>query len=158
MMTYTNDAVNLIKTFEGLKTKAYKCSAGVLTIGYGHTKGVKANDVITEKQADEYLKADLDYFSETLNKKLKADKVELQNVHQFDALICFAFNVGEYALFGSKSTPPSTLWRKLKAKDYQAAACQFERWNKAKVDGKYIVLNGLTKRRRAEMLLFIKED
>ena len=152
MMTYTNDAVNLIKTFEGLKTKAYKCSAGVLTIGYGHTKGVKANDVITEKQADEYLKADLDYFSESLNKQLKADKVELQNVHQFDALICFAFNCGKGALYGS------TLWEKLKTKDYQAAACQFERWNKANVDGKYIVLNGLTRRRRAEMLLFIKED
>lgn len=158
MITATADAINLIKRFEGLRTKAYVCPAGVLTIGYGHTEGVKKSDVITEKQADEYLKSDIAKFSEDLNKALNADEIELQNVHQFDALVCFVFNVGEYALFGSKSTPPSILWKKLKAKDYQGAAEQFGRWNKAKVNGKYVVLNGLTKRRYAEYKLFTKED
>lgn len=152
MITATTDATNLIKSFESLRTKAYVCPAGVLTIGYGHTDGVKKSDVITEKQADEYLKSDVAEFSKDLNKALNADEIELQNIHQFDALICFAFNVGMHALINS------TLWRKLKAKDYQGAANQFARWNKAKVDGKYIVLNGLTKRRYAEYRLFTKED
>lgn len=152
MISPTIDAFNLIKSFEDLRTKAYVCPAGVLTIGYGHTDGVKKSDVITEKQANEYLKSDVADFSKKLNKALNADEIELQTVHQFDALICFAFNVGITALINS------TLWKKLKAKDYQGAAGQFGRWNKAKVNGKYVVLNGLTKRRYAEYKLFLKED
>ena len=152
MITATADAINLIKHFESLRTKAYVCPAGILTIGYGHTEGVKKSDVITEKQADEYLETDLEKFSKQLNKALNADEIELQNVHQFDALICFAFNAGMSALINS------TLWKKLKAKDYQGAAGQFGRWNKAKVNGKYVELNGLTKRRYAEYKLFTKED
>lgn len=151
-MTPTFCAYQLIKTFEKLETKAYKCPAGVWTIGYGHTKGVKAGDVITEEQADKLLTEDVNVFAKELTKALNADEIELQSRHQFDALICFAFNVGMNSLIHS------TMWEKLKAKDYCGASIQFERWNKAKVNGKYVALKGLTRRRNAERQLFLEPD
>ncbi len=151
-MKPTNDAINLIKTYEGLYTKAYTCPAGVLSIGYGHTKGVKADDVITEAQANKYLEEDLSVFAKEVTNALNADEIELLSIHQFDALVCFAFNLGTNALV------KSTLWKKLKAKDYIGAAGQFMRWSKAKVKGKYVTLQGLVNRRRAEKMLFLKED
>lgn len=45
---------------EGLRLKAYRCTSGVLTIGYGHTDGVKSKDVITKEQADAFLAADIE--------------------------------------------------------------------------------------------------
>lgn len=148
----TEECYNLIKNFEDVRLKAYKCPAGVWTIGYGHTDGVKAGDKITEEQALEYLKSDVNAFAKKISKALDADEIELNSIHQFDALVCFAYNVGVSALTNS------TLWKRLKAKDYTNAATQFLRWNKAQVDGKYVVLNGLTKRRTAEMNLFLKRD
>ena len=148
----TEECYNLIKKFEDVRLKAYKCPAGVWTIGYGHTDGVKAGDKITEEQALEYLKSDVNAFAKKISKALDADEIELNSIHQFDALVCFAYNVGVSALTNS------TLWKRLKAKDYTNAAAQFLRWNKAQVDGKYVVLNGLTRRRTAEMNLFLKRD
>ena len=151
-MTSTEECYRLIANFEDCKTKAYKCPAGVWTIGYGHTKDVKAGDKITEVQAFNYLMDDVKEFSCQISKALDADEIELETVYQFDALVSFAYNVGASALTNS------TLWKRLKAKDYGNAAAQFLRWNKAKVNGKYVVLNGLTKRRTAEMNLFLKRD
>ncbi len=152
MIVPTTDALDLIIEFEDLRTSAYKCPAGVWTIGYGHTQGVKAGDKITEDQARTYLYNDINDFAKKIKRALNADEIELESAHQFDALVCFAFNVGTGALL------KSTLWKRLKQKDYTGASFQFLRWNKAKVDGKYIVLNGLTRRRTAEMNLFLKRD
>ena len=58
-MRTSSKGVSLIKSFEGCRLKAYKCPAGVWTIGYGHTAGVKEGDTITQEQADEYLRNDL---------------------------------------------------------------------------------------------------
>ena len=55
-MKISSKGVSLIKSFEGCRLKAYKCPAGVWTIGYGHTSGVKEGDTITQEQADEYLR------------------------------------------------------------------------------------------------------
>ncbi len=57
-MKTSDNRINLIKKFEGLKTKAYKCPAGVWTIGYSHTAGVKSTDTCTMEQAANYLKQD----------------------------------------------------------------------------------------------------
>ena len=135
--------LDLIKKFEGCRLKAYLCPAGVLTIGYGHTKGVKPNQTITQKQADELLLSDLTEFERAV-KSLVTVPV---NDNQLGALVSFAYNVGIGAL------QKSTLLKKLNAKDYQGAANEFFRWNKA--GGKE--LKGLTLRRQAERELFLTE-
>lgn len=137
---------NLIKKFEGLATTSYKCPAGVLTIGYGHTgKDVVKGMVITELYADELLKADVAKLERSLIKALNADEIVV-NQNQFDALISFSYNLGVTRLVNS------TLWRYLKDGNIKAAAGQFIRWNKA--NGK--VLQGLTFRREAEAKLFLE--
>lgn len=133
--------IALIKEFEGLRLGAYLCSAGVLTIGYGHTGGVSAGDRITEQQAEQYLQDDLKKFE---NGVLRLVRVSL-NQNQFDALVCFAFNLGVGSL------GKSTLLRKINALDFAGAADEFVRWNKA--GGQE--LPGLTRRRIAESELFL---
>jgi lysozyme len=132
--------LHLIKTFEGLKLNAYKCPAGVWTIGYGTTKGVKPGQAITAAKAEELLAADLRKFEDTVNTSVAVPITQ----GQFDALVSLTYNIGSGAFRAS------TLLRKLNAKDYAGAAEQFPRWNRA--GGK--VLAGLTRRREAERKLF----
>lgn len=137
-----NQGIDLIKEFEGLRLTAYKCAAGVWTIGYGHTEGVTGAMVITEATADELLARDLAKFEAGVSKLVK---VEL-NQNQFDALVSFAFNCGLANL------AKSTLLKKLNATvPADQVAAEFMRWNKA--GGK--VLPGLTRRRAAEAALFV---
>lgn len=140
--TKTSDrGIALIKEFEGLRLTAYKCAAGVWTIGYGHTEGVTGAMIITEETADELLARDLSKFEAGVSELVK---VEI-NQNQFDALVSFAFNVGLANL------AKSTLLRKLNGgRPVGEVQAEFLRWNKA--GGK--VLTGLTKRRNAEAYLF----
>lgn len=136
------DGLELIKSFEGCKLKAYICPAGVLTIGFGSTGShVKPGMVITMQQAEELLRSDLRRFEDYV-----AAKCAPATDNQFSALVSFAFNVGEGAL------DKSTLRRMHLEGNYEAAAGQFARWNKA--GGK--VLSGLTRRRAAEAALYRK--
>lgn len=146
-MKTSNSGINLIKSFEGEQLKAYDDGVGVWTIGFGTIKypngvRVKKGDTCTEEQAESYLKNDLVKFENAINRLVKVPLTQ----NQFDALASFTYNLGETNL----ST--STLLKKLNAKDYKGAADQFERWNKA--GGK--VMNGLTRRRKAEKELFLK--
>ena len=141
--------IDLIKSFEGCYLKAYKCPAGVWTIGWGTTEpidGVKPHEgmVITQKQADELLIKNLKGYENAVNEYITYSI----NQNQFDALVSFAYNCGNGAL------KTSTLLKKLNAGDVHGAANEFLRWNKA--NGK--VLNGLTRRREAERKLFLKEE
>ena len=136
--------ISLIKEFEGLRLKAYKCPGGVWTIGYGHTVGVKPGMVISEAQAEEYLKADLVRFERYLNGLGLA-----LNQNQFDALISFIYNVGT----GNFSS--STLLRKVRANPQDNSIMdEFLRW----VYSKGCVLPGLQRRRLAEMKLYFSND
>ena len=136
--------IALIKEFEGLRLKAYKCPGGVWTIGYGHTAGVKSGMVITEAQAEEYLKADLVPFERYLNGLGLA-----LNQNQFDALVSFIYNVGT----GNFSS--STLLRKVRANPQDNSIMdEFLRW----VYSKGRVLPGLQRRRLAEMKLYFSND
>lgn len=137
-MKATDNCVQLIKRFEGLYLKAYVCPAGVLTIGYGHTKGVKPGDEINEMQAEIYLREDVEACEIQLNYLTLPI-----NQHQFDALCSFIFNLG------IGNFMQSTLLKKLKAGD-KTAADEILRWDKS--GGK--VLPGLTARRKAEYDLF----
>ena len=143
-MKTSSKGIALIKEFEGLRLKAYKCPGGVWTIGYGHTAGVKPGMVISEAQAEEYLKADLIAFEKYLNGLgLALDQ------NQFDALISFIYNVGT----GNFSS--STLLRKVKANPQDNSIMdEFLRW----VYSKGRVLPGLQRRRLAEMKLYFSND
>lgn len=141
----TSDAgLNLIKQFEGLSLKAYKCPAGVWTIGYGSTSGVKQGMVITERQAVERLKQDVRVAEVVLN---KLDVNFTQN--GFDSLVSFIFNLGA----GAFAT--STLKKKIVARaDDEAICAEIVKWVNA--GGK--PLTGLKRRRVAEANMFIGRE
>lgn len=149
-MNASNRAKDLIMRFEGLSTSAYVCPAGVLTIGYGHTKGVQAGDKITERTAERLLENDLRGVSTSLTVALNKNSIALTQ-SQFDALCSFAFNLGMTKLLNS------TLWQKLKIGHYKEASAEFLKWNKARNEyGELMPLKGLTLRREAEHNLFLE--
>ena len=136
-----NKGIELIKHFEGCELEAYKCPAGVWTIGYGHIKGVKEGMTITESQAEEMLKSELNEYEGYINNLVT---VEL-NQNQFDAMVSWVYNLG------GGNLKASTLLKVLNSGDYDGVPAQMMRWNKA--GGK--VLEGLTRRRQAEADLFV---
>ena len=136
-----NKGIELIKHFEGCELEAYKCPAGVWTIGYGHIKGVKEGMTITESQAEEMLKSELNEYEGYINNLVTAEL----NQNQFDAMVSWVYNLGG----GNLKT--STLLKVLNSGDYDGVPAQMLRWNKA--GGK--VLEGLTRRRQAEADLFV---
>lgn len=136
MYNITEDAIKAICNFEGLVLKAYKCPAGVWTIGYGHTRGVKKGQVITKEKAIEYLKSDIEPIVKYLN-RLNICKTQ----GQFNALTDFIFNLGLGNFI------KSTLYKYIKTGKSDDLICsQFLRWVYA--GGKK--LDGLVKRRTWE--------
>lgn len=133
-------ASDFVKQFEGRELKAYRCSANRLTIGYGHTKGVKEGDEISPAEAEQLLVEDLTAISDDLNRLVNVPVSEGQYV----ALLSLAFNVGASAV------KKSTLLFHLNHKRYDEAAAEFDKWIYA--GGK--VSEGLKRRRAAERKLF----
>lgn len=140
-MRTSQKGIDLIKKFEGCRLEAYKCPAGVWTIGYGHTKGVQNGQKITQAQAEEFLIEDLKVYEKAVESCVKVPLSQ----NQFDALVSFCYNCGSGAL------KTSTLLRLLNEGKYSEAGEQFLRWNKA--GGKVLV--GLTRRREEERELFL---
>ena len=131
----------LIKQYEGCRLTAYRCAAGVWTIGYGHTAGVHSGMTITQAQADAYLQQDIAKFEGYVNNPAYVPITEQLNQNQFDALVSFAFNLGAGNL------------RKL-CKGRTAAQIAQVMTQYCKANGK--VLAGLRRRRAAEQALFNK--
>ena len=139
-MKTSNKGIDLIKKHEGFRSKAYRCSANVLTIGFGHTLNVKPTDVITLDEAEYFLRQDVEFAEKEVNRH----NLDI-NQNQFDALVSFVFNlgVGNFAR--------STLLRKIKSNPNDPTIRkEFERWIYA--GGK--VLNGLVRRRKEEAELY----
>lgn len=142
--------IDLIKSFEGWRSKAYVdpgTGGEPITIGYGHTTAAGPPSVhlgmtITPELGEQILIRDLAGAIASVD-KLAANKKLSDNA--FSALVSFTFNLGQGNL------AKSTLLKKVNAGDLQAAAAEFGKWNKAA--GK--VLPGLTKRRAAEAKLFL---
>jgi lysozyme len=136
-----NDAGRkIVMDNEGCRLVAYKCPAGIWTIGYGHTGDVKQGDKITQHQAETILEYDLERFEVAVGKLCPN-----ANGNQFSALVSFSFNVGIEAL------KKSTLLRKFLAGAPLSAADEFGKW----VNGGGKRLPGLVKRRAAEKALFL---
>ena len=139
-MHISEKGLALIRQFEGLRLLAYKCAAGVPSIGYGHTRTAKMGQSITHERAEELLREDVARFEAAVSRLVKVPLTQGQH----DALVSFAFNLG------AKALEKSTLLRLLNAGDYSGTAAQFDRWVYA--SGKK--LSGLVKRRAAERALF----
>ena len=145
IMNISDEGFDIIKKFEGCELEAYKCAAGVLTIGYGHTKDVQEGDKWTEEKAEFMLWRELEEEYEHYVNSLVTVPM---NQCQFDALVSWVYNLGPANL---KS---STLLKTLNLGNYNGVPEQIMRWNKATVDGERKVLAGLTRRREAEALMF----
>lgn len=135
-MRTSQKGIDLMKSFEGCRLASYKCPAGVWTIGYGHTAGVKAGQVITQTQAETFLRNDLVKYEGYVAQNVKLSL----NQGQFDALVSFAYNCGV-----------GNLRTLVKNRNHGQIANALLRYNKAA--GK--VLSGLTRRRKAEQKLFL---
>ena len=134
-MKINEAGLSLIKSFEGCKLQAYQDAVGVWTIGWGHTGGVKAGQKITQAQADEYLRKDLEKFEKAVDKISNGNL----NENQFSALVSFAYNCGT-----------GNLNKLCLGRTASEIGSKMLEYNKAK--GK--VLAGLTRRRKAENKLY----
>lgn len=144
------EGLDLIKRFESCELVAYPdpgsggepWTIGVGTTVYPNGRKVQPGDRVTEAQALEYLAHDVARFEQAVNRLTGG----IATQGQFDALVSFAYNVGE----GDGGLKTSTLLRLHNEGNYTAAAGQFARWNKS--GGR--VLNGLIRRRAAEADLY----
>lgn len=144
-MKISEIGIELIKFFEGFKSKPYLCPAGISTIGYGSTikkngSRVKLTDkIISEKEATELLQSTLIEYENMVMRKLK--RTVKQN--EFDALVCFVYNCGiSQTLFEmvNNQNPLLKTW-----------------WTSHYITGGGKILKGLIERRKAEAKLYFHE-
>lgn len=141
-MVTSESGIRMIKSFEGLRMEAYRCPAGILTIGYGHTGNVREGQVCTEKEAEMWLIEDIREAEKAVS-NIKASRLLRQN--EFDALVSFAFNVGVNAF------RDSTLLKLIKqGADEATIRAEFGKWCHS--GGRRI--DGLVRRRKAEADMF----
>jgi GH24 family phage-related lysozyme (muramidase) len=143
-MQTSQAGLDLIKSFEGCSLTAYQDSAGVNTIGWGHTDGVYAGECITDAQAEAFLVTDLHKFEYYVNQYVTAPITQ----HQFDALVSFCYNLGPGTLYHS----PVLTYTNAAAYDQAAAAILL--YDHAGGE----VVAGLTRRREAESQLYLTPD
>lgn len=144
-MTISPAGVDLIKRFESLRLEAYRCPAGVWTIGWGHTAGVADGMRITEERAEELLRRDIEQVVGGLPAVILVPLTQ----GQYDALVSLCFN-----LRGGAQRLPSIAPRlvaRINAGDYAGAAAELLDIDRA--NGQ--VLPGLVRRREAERAMFL---
>ena len=136
----SQEGISLIKSFEGCELTAYRCSANVPTIGFGHTAGVSDGDTCTQEEAETMLAEDLEEFEDYVKNYVES---ELQQ-NEFDALVAWTYNLGPANL------KESTMLKELNSGNFEEVPRQMKRWNRAGGE----VLDGLIRRREAESRLF----
>lgn len=141
-MSISDQGVELIAKYEGCRLEAYKCPAGVWTIGYGHTAGVAQGQKLASQEAAKVLlKEDLKKYGGYVNTCVKKGLITFSlNQNQFDALTSFCYNCGN-----------GSLQKLVSGRDAATVADKLLAYNKA--GGK--VLAGLAKRREEERALFL---
>lgn len=141
-------AVALIAEAENCFLQAYRCPAGVWTIGWGETEGVHPGDTCTQAQADQWLLEDLT----SRTKAVQALCTRPPSRNELGALVSLAYNIGVEALAGS------TALKQHNAGNTEAAARAICLWDKARVNGVLTTLAGLTARRAREQALYLTPD
>lgn len=144
-MNINSKGLALIQAYEGCRLTAYRCPAGILTIGYGSTREVREGQTITQEQADDLLRDDLTFFENHMTKALEG--IEYTS-NQFSACVSLMYNIGVAAFL------KSSVLRRMKDGDFAGAADAFLMWNKA--GGRELA--GLTRRRKAERKLFLMKE
>lgn len=142
-MKASNSLIEKIKEFEGYKSKAYRCPAGVWTCGHGHTKGVKSTTTCTRTAAEEWLRQDIAPIERYLS---NTEGIDTQ--YKFDACVDFCFNLGMGAF--SKSTLRKKIMAHAPEREIRA---EFMKW----VNGGGRKLPGLVKRREWEAEWFFRK-
>lgn len=143
-MKTSDNGLRIIKSYESLRLQAYRCPAGVVTIGYGHTRTARLGQTITEPQATGLLREDVADAERAVN-RTAAVRPLTQN--QFDALVSLVFNIG------TGNYDKSTLRAKVINNTADPAIrAEFGKWVNA--GGKRLA--GLVKRRTAEADLYFK--
>lgn len=141
-MQLSQSIKQMIKEWEGCRLTAYRCPAGVLTIGYGHTGGVTPGKKITQQEADALFEADIAKFAATVAPVFAGVKL---TGPQFDALVSLSYNIG------TLTAKAPTLVRKVKANPNDPTIrAEFLKHVNARVNGVLKQLPGLVKRRTAE--------
>lgn len=150
-MQISKKGLDLLKTWEqgpkgGFASIPYYCSSNRLTIGYGHVINLKESIKypILEAKAEELLKEDITWAEKVVNKYVKVPLTQ----NQFNALVCFIFNIGVVRF------EQSTLLSLLNQGLYNEVPAQLLRWNVATIGGVKKTLEGLTNRRKAEIALW----
>ena len=143
-MHISEEGIALIKKYEGCELEAYLCPAGRWTIGFGRIKDVAEGDTCTQEQAESWLLEALVEYEDYVKNLVKVNLDQ----SQFDALVCWTYNLGPTNL------KESTMLKLLNAGDYHTVPNQMRRWNKSNGE----VLEGLVRRREAEGLLFESKE
>ena len=152
-----DEVLRHVASFEGFRSRPYRCPAGVLTIGYGHTQGVKPSDCVTKVQAFELLRSDFLLCQSYLLNKF--DIKNCMNSNQIYALTDFVFNLGIGTLLRSSAAsflmdyynaPRETLINY----DNAIVSCLLK-YNKYRKNGKLVVSDGLKNRRQWEASLYL---
>lgn len=143
--TISEDGMRMIEGFEALRLQAYRDIKGVLTIGWGHTRGVREGDVITREQAEAFLQEDLDAAQNCVRGAVNMVRL---TQHQFDALVSLVFNIGCTGFYNSDTL------RCLEQGDFAGAAEGFSHWTRSGRDHPL----GLVRRRAAEAEYFLTAD
>ena len=138
-MKASQACLDLIKSFEGLRTESYLDACGLPTIGYGHTDGVELGQTIDAEEAERLLAHDVEQFEAAVNAAVRVPLTQ----GQFDAVVAWAFNC--------RGWRASTLVRLVNAGNFRDAAAEFPKWCHAGQK----VLPGLVRRRTAELQLFL---
>ncbi|ADG11272.1 lysozyme [Caulobacter segnis] len=138
-------AVDLIKRFEGYRQTSAQLPDGRWTIGYGHTLTARPGATVSEKDAEALLLYDLISVAHSVNEHTYTPLTQ----NQFDALVCFAFNIG------IENFVRSGVLRRINEGSLLQAACAMEMWRKADFEGERIVIDALVRRRSAEKTLFL---
>ena len=144
-MGLSSRGAQLIQKWEGYHEVAYPCSAGVWTIGWGHTRSVEPGDTCTRAEAEEMFEEDVEWaIDDTAAYLLDAGPRRLTQ-NEFDALVSWVFNIG------TTQMKSSTLRKRIQEGDYDDVPAQLRRWNKVKGE----VSNGLVNRREEEVALWL---
>lgn len=141
-MQISQKGLDILKEFEGLRLEAYRCSAGVWTIGYGWTQNVKRGDVWTREKAEHMLLEGVKPYEKAVQEAV-GDAKTSQN--QYDAMVSLCYNIGPGNF---KKSSVARLHREGK---YAQAAAAFMMW----VKGGGKIIGGLIKRRNKEKALYL---